>query len=143
MSGENNSSPEVPPGETLLYTLPQLTRKIEGQHQNRRLEMARAYLGSLTMGIKGLEGMGHRIGFRLLPEPEPIEYPKMLYKKTQWVLVENREQEQVANSSGFLPKALPEAKPTPEPPSMPSPPTVTIRLPDAFYPASGPVDGEI
>jgi hypothetical protein len=143
MSGENPSSPPESLGETLLYTLDQLTLKIESQHQNRRLEMAKAYLESLTWGLKGLEEMGHRIGFRLLPEPAPKEYPKMLYKGTETKIAENVQQELEMALKGFWPRAA-EPLQTLEPPEpRPMAPVISIRLPHAPNPTPESTDSEV
>jgi hypothetical protein len=147
MNGEETSNllglPVKEPGEKLLYTLAQLTQQITSQHQNRRLEMAKAYLSSLAWGIKGLEEMGHRIGFRLLPPEAPKEYPKMLYKGNHWVQVENETQELSAISNGFSPQVVEPLKPQ-EQLAPPVPPTIKFpEMTDERDEIAGTADDEI
>lgn len=123
--------PGVVSGGRLLSTMVELRREVETKVQAspQRLKLAQAYLDSLAWGIKGLEEMGHRIGFTLLDKLPPQEFPKMLYREGETAVADNQSQEQSLNSEGFWPLrsvAPPEASP---PVILAPPPIIEVRMP--------------
>lgn len=114
----------------------ELKTLIEGIHSNspQRLQMAKTHLDALSQALKGLEAMGQKLAFTLLPPPEPIQYPKMLYKtlgkKQLHKIANNSMEETLLMEMGYFP---PEPKPQdPEPEKVPveEPPTFSVVIGD-------------
>jgi hypothetical protein len=90
-------------GERLLSTMLELRERINQLHQGapQRAMLAKTYLDSLAWGIGGLAAMGQRIGFMILDPPEPLEYPKMLYRGVDYKIATNEAEEQLMLLEGF------------------------------------------
>lgn len=116
-------------------SMAELRTLIEGIHQNspQRLQLAKTYLDSLVQTLKGLEQMGQKLAFTLLPPPEPIAYPKMVYKvigkKRVYKIANNSMEETLLMEMGYFPPE-PKPEPTPEPDKIPveEPPTFSVVL---------------
>lgn len=115
-------------------SMAELRTMIEGIHQSspQRLQLAKTHLDSLTQSLKGLEQMGQKLAFTLLPPPEPIMYPRMVYKmvgkKRQYKIAGNSMEERLLMDLGYFP---PEPKPEPtepEPTPVEEPPTFSVVI---------------
>lgn len=126
---------EIESGGTLLSTMAELRAKIEQGvlASPQRLQLAKAYLESLEWGIKGLETMGQRMGFVVLEKPAPQEYPKMLYRGTQYQIANNPSEEHTITSEGFSARQVEPLPMLNEPAMMPpEAPTFSMPLPGGF-----------
>lgn len=115
--------------------MPQLLDLLESIHRSspQRLLLARAYLQSLMWGIAGLKGLGQDLGFVLMPPAPPMEFPKMLFRGTDSIVVNSTAEEARANGEGWMMRQ--ETRPatvTTPPPSPPlNPPVISIPRPGA------------
>lgn len=118
-------------------SMAELRTLIEGIHSNspQRLQLAKTYLDTLAQTLKGLETMGQRIAFTLLPPPPPIEYPKMVQRpmvnskgKTilEYKVVNNSMEEELWGFQGFQCPPKPEPEPEPEPTPVGEPPVIAF-----------------
>lgn len=134
MNGDDPSNPFAPRGKVaggmLLSTLEELRGIVEQRTLGspQRLQLARSYLESLEWGIKGLAVMGQRVGFFMLEEPAPKEFPKMLYRKDRYQIANNPLEEHTMNSEGFWPRAQQPSLQQEEPEPVTAP-TFSIQLP--------------
>lgn len=112
----------------------ELRTLIEGIHSNspQRLQLAKMHLDSLVQALKGLESMGQKLAFTLLPPPEPIAYPKMVYKfigrKRIHKIANNSMEETLLAEMGYCPLPTPEPTPEPEPVPVGDPPVFSVTL---------------
>lgn len=116
------------PDEMKLLSMAELKSLIEQTHGNspQRLQLARTYMESLTWGLKGLEGMGQKLAFTVLPPPAPQEFPKMVYKRKQVKIAANATEETLLQDQGFFARR---PEPIPEPESeTATPPVFSVTL---------------
>lgn len=71
--------------------------------------------------------MGVRLGFVILPPESPEEFPKMLYKNVEEVIVDNKEQEREMLAKGFVVHNIGVPPPAALPPDTPHAPTFTLE----------------
>lgn len=86
-------------------------------------------MDSLTLGIIGLANLGQVLGFVFMPDPPPLEFPKMLYRGNQAMIVHNAADEARANAEGWWAReAIPAVEAVVSPP-VPPPNPPTVRFP--------------